>query len=257
MEITSRILYLDRDYNPVGTANIILENRVPVHNKADNALVMANGAAGYEAKALTGWPRYWVRVSDNFEDITKVNFRIDDEFEAFIRTRIRFSSAVMGDEKRTAILKMFKNFGMNDANPNILSPECTNIFGYVIIGLIGLIGRGDFTISDLLINCRFNIEDCTDAIKEVKRKLIKEHTHIGFINEQIYTLKHHTSKYIEFGKDNCVDVKDMYNILVKPAYTKQSEKIHHLKKRLNELERYRSWVQYFMKKIFEYQWTND
>ena len=254
MEITSRILYLDRDYNPVGTANIILENRVPVHNKADNALVMANGAAGYEAKALTGWPRYWVRVSDNFKDLNKVNFRIDNEFEAFIRTRIRFSSAVMGTGKRMAILKMFRNFGMNDANPNLLDPECTNIFGYVIIGLIG---RGDFTVSDLLRNCRFNIEDCTNSIKVVKEKLIKEHTHIGFINEQIYTLKHHTGKYIEIGKDHWVDVKDMYDIVVKQAYAKQSEKIHDLKKRLNELERYRSWVQYFMKKIFEYQWTND
>ena len=254
METISHILYLDRDYNPVGTTDIILENRVPEHNKADNELVMANGAAGYEAKALTGWPRYWVRVSDNFEDITKVNFKIDDEFEAFIRTRIRFGSAVMGAGKRTAILKMFKNFGMSNADQNLLRPECDNIFKYITIGLTGC---GNFTISDLLRNCRFNIEDCTDAIKVVKKKLIEEHKHINFINEQIYTLKHHTSKYIEFGKDNWVDVKDMYDILVKPAYAKQSEKIHDLKKRLNELERYRSWIQYFMKKIFEYQWTND
>lgn len=253
MEITSRILYLDRDYNPVGTAYFILENRVPVHNKADNALVMANGALQYEAKALTGWPRYWVRVSDNFEDISKVNFKIDDDFEVFIRTRIRFSSAVMGAEKRTAILKMFKNFGMSEANQNLLGPEC-DIFKYVIIGLTGC---GDFTIIDLLRNCRFNIEDCTDAIKVVKKKIIQERKHIGFIDEQIYTLKHHTGKYIEMGKDHWVDVKDMYDILVKPAYAEQSRKIHDLKKRLNVLERYRSLVQYFMKKIFEYQWTND
>lgn len=253
MEITSHILYLDRDYNPVGTADIILENRVPEHNKADNELVMANGAAGYEAKALTSWPRYWVRVSDNFKDINKVNFKIDDEFEAFIRTHIRFSSAVMGAEKRRAILKMFKNFGMINADQNLLGPE-HDIFKYITIGLTGW---GDFTISDLLRNCRFNIEDCTDAIKVIKEKLIEERKHIGFINEQIYTLKHHTSKYIEIGKDHPVDVNDMYDILIKPAYAKQSEKIYDLKKRLNELERYRSRVQYFAKKIFEYQWTND
>lgn len=251
MEITSHILYLDRYYNPVGTADIILENRVPTHNKADNELVMANGAAGYEAKALTGWPRYWVRVSDNFEDINKVTFQIDDGFEAFIRTRIRFSSAFMDTEKRTAILRMF---GMAYAHESLLRPECDNIIKYITIGLTGC---GCFTISDLLSNCLYNIEDCTDAIKVVKEKLIEEHKHISFINEQIYTLKHHTSKYIEFGKDNWVDVKDMYDILAKPAYAKQSEKIHDLKKRLNELERYRSWIQYFMKKIFEYQWTND
>lgn len=251
MEITSHILYLDRDYNPVGTADITLENRVPVHNKADNELVMANGAAEYEAKTLTGWPRYWVRVSDNFKDINKVNFKIDDEFESFIRTRIRFGSAVMGAGKRTAILRMF---GMTYAHESLLRPECDNIIKYITIGLTGY---GDFTISDLLRNCRFNIEDCTGSIKVIKEKLIEEHKHISFINEQIYTLNHHTSKYIEFGKDNWVDVKDMYDILVKPAYAKQSEKIHDLKKRLNELERYRSWVQYFVKKIFEYQWTND
>lgn len=254
MEITSSILYLDRDYNPVGTANIILENRVPMHNKADNELVMANGIAGYEAKTLTGWPRYWVMVSDNFKDINKVNFKIDDNFEVFIRTYIRFNSAIMGAEKRTAILKIFKNFGMIYADQNLLYPERDSIIKYITIGLIGC---GNFNISDLLRNCQYNIDDCTDAIKVVKKKLIKERKRIGFINEQIYTLKHHTGKYIELGKDHPVDVKDMYNILVKPAYTKQSEKIHDLKKRLNNLERYRSRVQYFMKKIFEYQWTND
>ena len=254
MEITSRILYLDQYYYPVGTADIVLENRVPTHNKVDNELVMVNGRAGYEAKALTGWPRYWVRVSDNFEDINKVTFQIDDGFKAFIRAHIRFSSAIMGAEKRMAILRMFKNFGMSNVDQNLLSPERDGIIKYITIGLIG---GGVFNISDLLRNCQYNIDDCTDAIKVVKEKLIKERKHIRFINEQVYTLKQHTGGNIEFGKDHWVDVNDMYDILVKPAYAKQSEKIHDLKKRLNELERYRSWIQYFAKKIFEYQWTND
>ncbi len=115
-----------------------------------------------------------------------------------------------------------------------------------------------FSLGNFLRSLRDGIEECNDAI-ETTRKQIKDRSRdANFISDTLYlfkSLRNHNS--VPIGEEYYVDYNKFRELLFSPSYNNMTKTIHDLKKRLKELERQRSYMQYVMNSILTSTWHAD
>lgn len=258
--LKSNILFLDSNFRPIDVRQI---NRPEIwhhtqrtdHNKIMKISMEAfNNGKLVDDDGCKVVPKYWVAIDGsiaNFKN-TRIEFSSysKDEVSKYIRDHFRFTSYQDCDEKIYKLLQIFDLVGVtpkdikahelatgNPASTDFVEPP------YVVIPLLGW--TRDWDIGNLMESFQNVINECSDAIKTVRDQINEAKKNIRFIE---------THKTEVFRASICY-AYELNQLMVKPALKMQADKIHTLKKRMQTLERQRSWIQDFVSKyIYSQVW---
>lgn len=244
--VISRILFLDREFQPIGTKVITRPNALFQTDRRDSKNIMAVGMGAFDDGEFERVPCYWVVLSGapTTEDYDRLTIKQSGLLEKHLFAHVRFVSYREIDKKIQTLMKIldfkeayrvpsFKPRGDFDdvVNLSLTSPEGAT---------------EDINLFDLLYSINLGIEECTDAIKIVKDKINKARKDLRYIEEIARTFKCNCFMgKIPVG-DGYVQYPEVTNLTIRPARDRFANNLHALKSRLNTLERRRSYLYEFM-----------
>ena len=244
--IVSHILYLDEEFDPVGTRVVRRPNILNPTSRADHKKIMAVGIGAFDDGDFDKVPRYWVPFDGDIKNFnnTTIGTRsaIVDEVSKFIQEKIRFISY---NDVIRKIRSIFSMFGIVGIGPNQVALVCGGEEDKTVkLSLVGF--DNPYTISGLLWSCKIYTEECAESIQIIRRKISSLRNRVQFIESQQRIIKRPGVRNIQIGEDATADTKQLNDWVYKPAKKLAVDELHELKKRMNDLERKRSWVQWFM-----------
>ena len=111
-----------------------------------------------------------------------------------------------------------------------------------------------FSIGDFLRSIQNGINECSEAIENVREQIMERRKDMRFIMETASGFRHRSdAKFIHVGT-GYVDFEKYHKLIFSPAYNNVVKTAHDLKKRMQELERQRSYMQVAMNLIMAEIW---
>lgn len=258
--LKSNILFLDCNFRPIDVRRIHRPGIWHHTQRTDHNEIMKVGMEAFNNGEFVDGdggeviPKYWVAIDGsivNFKN-TRIEFNSysKDEVSKYIRDHFRFTSYQDCDEKIYKMLQIFDLVGVTPKDIKVHefvtgNPTSTDFVEspYVVIPLLGW--TRDWDIGNLMESFQNVINECSDAIKTVRDQINEVKKNIRFIEA------HKT----EVFQINVYLAYDLNRLMVKPALKMQVDNIRTLKKRMQTLERQRSWVQDFVSKyIYSQVW---
>lgn len=256
--LVSRILFLDRDYQPCGT-RVIRRPGITVHNnRTDSKRIMAVGMGAFDDGDFDKVPRYWVPVEgsiDNTNDLHLV-FTNYNPIEDILSKHFRFIS-LHEVERKVERIKSLLGFKESYRPAEfIVTPHGGWIKeNQTVVSLHGGADGLKFSLCDLLYSLHYGIEECSSGIDIIRKQLAERRSDMRFIMDTMYAFKsNRTISFVCVGKDSYVDYDKFSKIIFGPSYNSMVNIIHDLKKRMQELERQRSYMQLVMNHIMACTW---
>lgn len=255
--LVSKILYLDKDYHPCGTRVIRRPGINYPNSREDSDRIMAIGKDAFLDHEFENEPVYWVTYEGDINDPREMHINNRYALERMINHHFCFISLHEVEQKINRIVYLL---GLRyPANAFLVRTDGITKKNQVIVSLCG--GDDDgmkFSLGDFLCSLRSGIEECTTAIKTVREQIKDRRKDAEFINDTMHLFKS-LSRYnsVRIGEDYYVDYNKSRELLFSPSYNNMTKTIHDLKKRLKELERQRSYMQYVMDIIMTSTWQAD
>ena len=259
METTvSKILFLDRNYQPVGT-RVIRRPGVMSHNdRTDSKKIMAVGMGAFDDGDFDKVPRYWVPVSGDIKDFNELHLGVAtyiNRIEGVLSKHFRFIS-LHEVERKVERIKSLLGFKESYRPAEfIVTPHGWIKENQTVVSLHGGADDLKFSLCDFLYSLHYGIEECSSGIDIIRKQLAERRGDMKFIMDTLYAFKNNrTISFVCIGKDSYVDYDKFSKILFGPSYNSMVNIIHDLKKRMQELERQRSYMQMVMQDIMARVW---
>ena len=263
METTvSKILFLDRNYQPVGT-RVIRRPGIMSHNdRTDSKKIMAVGMGAFDDGDFDKVPRYWVPFSGDIKDFNELHLEVNifingiDRIEEVLSKHFRFISLYEVERKVERIKSLLGFKESYRPAEFIITPHGWIKENQTVVSLCGGADGLKFSLCDFLHSLQVGIDECTGAIEATRRQIAERRKNMRFIIETISTFRNNRtiSDHVNVGNDCYVDYNKFSKLLFSPAYNNMVNIIHDLKKRMQELERQRSYMQMVMQDIMARVW---
>ena len=264
--LVSKILFLDMDYRPCGT-RVIRRPGITSHNdRTDSKKIMAVGMGAFDDGDFDHVPYYWVPFDGDldkgelhlqFPTIPATDFVSNsmNPIEWIVRKYFNFI-AYQDMEKKIGKIRYLLDFKDPD-RPGALKANF-NPDSYVNVATISLIGQmDDFTMTDLMCSLRFNLSEYTEAIEVNREEISKCRKQMAFITDTgMLTKNSICAHHVNIGGDP-VEYDQFHKLIMAPAYNCMAGKIHDLKKRMQILERKRSYIYMLMNHIMACTWYTN
>ena len=237
--LVSKILYLDKDYQPCGTRFVFRPDATHDTDRTDSDYIMQYGIRAFDKREFETLPRYWVPYEGDIEDFRDMRIRPDSLIESILVRHFRFISL---HEVNNKIGRIMELLGFQSIYPDT---DFTVPGGWIkenqtVVSLCGWDDDGKkFSLGNFLYSLQYGIDECQDAIKSIRKEIKEHNADMGFIREVGNTFR---------------DSLKFRRIVFSPAYNAMEKTIHDLKKRMKEIERQRSYMHLVMRLIMTTTW---
>lgn len=256
--LVSRILYLDKNYQPCGT-RVIRRPGIKHHNdRFDSKNIMAVGIGAFDDGDFERVPCYWVSYAGNitnFDDMHICAGYNVGRIEQMLAKHFRFT-ALHEVGRKVERIKSLLGF-LNSYRPAefVIHEGGWVKENQVVVSLYDNDHDWmEFSIGDLLYSLHMAIKDCGESIQTVRRQIVDKNNDIQFIMHTKKVLKNnHVSGSVGIG-DEYIDYDKFNRIIFGPIYNTNVSTIHGLKRRLQELERQRGYMQNVIRLIMNETW---
>lgn len=259
METTvSKILFLDRNYQPVGT-RVIRRPGIMSHNdRTDSKKIMAVGMGAFDDGDFDKVPRYWVPFSGDIKDFNELHLGVttyNSRIEEVLSKHFRFIS-LHEVERKVERIKSLLGFKESYRPAEFLVIRDGWIKeNQTVVSLHGGADGLKFSLCDFLYSLHYGIEECSSSIDIIRKQIAERRGDMKFIMDTMYAFKNNrTISFVCIGNDSYVDYDKFSKIIFGPSYNSMVKIIHDLKKRMQELERQRSYMQMVMQDIMARVW---
>lgn len=255
--LVSKILYLDKDYQPCGTRVVRRPGINYPNSREDSDQIMAKGIDAFLDQEFERYPAYWVTYEGDIEDYRDLRVNNRYALEQMLNQHFCFISL---HEIRQKINRIIHLLDLRyPANAFLLRVDRITKKNQVIVSLCD--GEEDgkkFSLGNLLRSLRDGIKECNTAIETTRKQISDRNKDTNFINDTLHlfkSLSNHNS--VPIGEEYYVDYNKFRELLFSPSYNNVTKIIHDLKNRLKELERQRSYMQYVVSVIMSSVWQAD
>lgn len=257
--LVSKILFLDRNFQPCGTRVIRRPNAQFHNDRSDSKNIMAVGMGAFDDGDFEAVPRYWVSYEGDIKDFRDMYIK-KSEFnfiESILVKHFKFISLHEVNRKTERIKALLGFSGAYRPGEFEIHQGMGGWIkeNQVVISLVD--GDGDglkFSIGDFLCSLQNCIDECHEAIETVRGQIADRRKDMRFIMETASCFRYQSlTKCIQVG-DGYVDFDKYHKLLFSPAYNNLAKIIHDLKKRMQDLERQRSHMQVVMGLIMAQTW---
>lgn len=237
--LISKILYLDKDYQPCGARIIRRPDAIYNTDRTDSDYVMSYGIRAFDEHEFETLPRYWVSYEGDIEDFRDMRIRPDRLRESILVRHFRFISL---HEVNNKIGRIMELLGFQSIYPDAVFtvPGGWIKENQTVVSLCDGDDDGKkFSLGNFLYSLQYGIDECQDAIKSIRKEIKEHNADMGFIREVGNIFR----DSLKFRK-----------IVFSPAYNTMEKAIHDLKKRMKEIERQRSYMHLVMRLIMTTTW---
>lgn len=259
--LVSKILFLDRNFQPCGTRVIRRPNAQFHNDRSDSKNIMAVGMGAFDDGDFERVPRYWVPYEGDIKDFNELHLEVNtyinciDRIEEVLSKHFRFIS-LHEVERKVERIKSLLGFKESYRPAEFLVMQNGWIKeNQTVVSLHGGADGLKFSLCDFLYSLQFGIDECTHAIEVTRRQIAERRSDMKFIMDTMYAFKNNrTINFVCVGKDSYVDYDKFSKIIFGPSYNSMVNIIHDLKKRMQELERQRSYMQMVRQDIMAKVW---
>lgn len=237
--LISKILYLDKDYQPCGARIVRRPDAIYNTDRTDSDYVMSYGIRAFDEREFETLPRYWVSYEGDIEDFRDMCIQPDGLLESMLVRHFRFISL---HEVNNKIGRIMELLGFRSIYPDAVFtvPGGWIKENQTVVSLCDGDDDGKkFSLGNFLYSLQYGIDECQDAIKSIRKEIKEHNADMGFIREVGNTFR----DSLKFRK-----------IVFSPAYNTMEKTIHDLKKRMKEIERQRSYMHLVMRLIMTTTW---
>lgn len=257
--LVSKILFLDRDFQPCGT-RVIRRPGITRHNdRTDSKKIMAVGMGAFDDGDFGAVPQYWVPYEGDIKDFRDMYIRKSDFnlIESLLVKHFKFISIHEVNRKTERIKALLGFSGAYRCDVFEIHEGMDQWIkkNQVVISLVDDDWDGlKFSIGDFLRSIRNGIDECSEAIETIREQIMKRRKDMRFVMETASGFRHRSAaKFIIVGT-GYVDFEKYHKLIFSPAYNNLTKITHDLKKRMQELERQRSYMQTAMNLIMAETW---
>ena len=253
--IVSKILYLDKDYQPCGTRVIRRPDATYHNSRVDNEYIMSVGIKAFDEREFERYPRYWVHYEGDIKDFRDMRVRNMYSIESMLVDHFRFVSLHEIDRKIGRIMEFLEFHQAHRYEEFKVHNNGWIKKNQVIVSLCDGDDDGKkFSLGDFLCSLRDGIMECNDAIETVRQQIKDRGKDMRFIMETSGAFWRGSFTHCIQVGDGYVDFEKYHKLLFSPAYNNLSKIIHDLKKRMQDLERQRSYMQHILSIIMSSTW---
>lgn len=248
--LISKILFLDEDFRPINIMAIMRYHATSHNDRRDSKNIMAVGVGAFNDGDLERIPCYWVPFDGVLGDCELSLKANNPNIEKLILGKFNFISCQDVEAKINSMASFLKF-----KNPIPSGLMCPNI-DHTRPATVSLLGKSNqFDISDLMCSLRLGLNECNDALLELRHRWMEQRGQMEFITQTCNCVRNNTHVgMFTIGEDCPVEYTKARKYIFAPAYRLMSRRIHNTKGRIQMIERERSYILALMGDIMSSMW---